>query len=62
MEGHTAKSKNSDQKDSNIKVATNWQYTQEPNPAFKQLMMILLRPLDNQPAETIRADEEPQNE
>lgn len=31
------------QRDSQIKVVTNWQHTQESNPAFKRLMSLLLQ-------------------
>jgi len=30
--------------DKKIELEVNWHRTQEPNPAFKQLMMILLKP------------------
>jgi hypothetical protein len=45
MEGQTVKSKKSSQRDSEIKVAisVSWQHTQEPNPAFKRLIALLLR-------------------
>lgn len=45
-------------RDSQIKVVTKWDYTEEPSPAFKRLMMLLLKPVDNQSAETIQAVEE----
>jgi len=45
-----------------IEVVTNWQHTDEASPAFKRLMMLLLKPKDNCPVETMRADEERQNE
>ena len=31
------------QRDSQIKVATDWRYTEEPSPAFKRLMSLLLQ-------------------
>lgn len=43
-------------------VSVNWQYVKESSPAFRRLMMLLLKPPDNQSAETVRADEERQNE
>ncbi|MBL7125150.1 MAG: hypothetical protein ISS51_03530 [Dehalococcoidales bacterium] len=44
MEGQTVKSKKSSQRDSQIKVvATDWHYTEEPSPAFKRLMSLLLQ-------------------
>ena len=38
----THNSKN--QRDSQIKVVTNWQHTEEVSPALKRLMMLLLEP------------------
>jgi len=32
------------QRDSQIKVTTSWQHTQELTPAFKKLMSLLLKP------------------
>jgi len=34
---------NKNQQDSQIKIVTNWQNTQEPNPALRRLMEMLLR-------------------
>jgi hypothetical protein len=34
---------NKSQRDSQIKVVTNWQHTQEANPAFRRLMLLLLQ-------------------
>jgi hypothetical protein len=31
------------QRDSQIKVVTRWDYTEEPSPAFKRLMSLLLQ-------------------
>ena len=45
-----------------VKVISRWDYTEEVSPAFKRLMMLLIKPLGNQSAETLRADEEHQNE
>ena len=45
-----------------VKVVSRWDYTEEVSPAFKRLMMLLIKPLGNQSAETLRADEEHQNE
>jgi len=45
-----------------VQVVTCWDYTEEASPAFKRLMLLLLKPLGNQSAETLRADEEHQNE
>ena len=42
MEEQTVKSKKNSQRDSQIKVVTNWQHTDEVSPAFKRLMMLLL--------------------
>ena len=35
------------QRDSQIKVVTDWKYTQEISPAFRRLMMLLLKPRGN---------------
>lgn len=45
MEGQTTRSKN--QRNSPIKVRTNWHQTQEHSPAFKRLMMMLLYPVED---------------
>ena len=37
-------------------VVTNWEYTEEPSPAFKRLMMLLLSPRDNQVEDTGKED------
>jgi len=42
-------------------ISTRWSST-EATPAFKRLMMLLLKPVDNQSAETMQAVEEQQNE
>jgi hypothetical protein len=44
--------RNKNQRDNQIKVTTNWQYTQEPNQMFKRLMMLLLRSKDNKVRES----------
>ncbi len=63
MEAKTVKSNRGKSQRDNVKVVTtNWHYTEEPSPAFKRLMMLLLKPVDNQSAETIQAVEEQQNE
>jgi len=54
--------KNKSQTGSQIKVVANWQHTQEASPAFKQLMMLLLKPRSNQSVETLWPEEEHQNE
>jgi len=41
MEEHLVKNKS--QRDSQIKVITNWQHTEQPSPAFKRLMNLLLQ-------------------
>lgn len=38
------KNKKSSQRNTQIKVVTSWQHTQEPNLSFKRLMMLLLKP------------------
>lgn len=55
---------NESQRDSQIiKVVTRWEYSKECNPLFARLMSRLLqKPKDNQPIETVRTDEERQNE
>ena len=45
-----------------VQVVPRWDYTEEASPAFKRLMMLLLKPLGNQSAETLQANEEHQNE
>jgi len=45
-----------------VQVVTRWDYAEEASPAFKRLMMLLLKPLGNKSAETLRANEEHQNE
>ncbi len=62
MEEQRVKSKRSSQRDSRIRVVTNWQHTQEVSPAMRRLLMLLLRPRGNHPVETVRTDEERQNE
>jgi len=49
------------QKDSQSKVTVNWHHTEEMSPAFKRLMMLLLKPSDSQPVETATTEEERQN-
>ncbi len=44
MEEQAIKSKKSSQRDSQIKVVTRWQHTQEPSPAFRRLTVLLLEP------------------
>jgi hypothetical protein len=34
--------------DGKLRVEVKWRYDQQPNPAFKQLMMLLLQPKHNQ--------------
>ena len=54
---------NESQRDSKIKLVTSWEYSKECNPLFARLMSRLLqKPKDNQPIETVRTDEERQNE
>ena len=43
MERQTVKSKKGSQRDKPIKVSTNWRHTDEASPAFKRLMMLLLK-------------------
>ena len=33
--------------DKEIRIETNWEYTQQINPAFEQLMSMLLQPHEN---------------
>jgi len=40
---------NISQRDSQIKVVTHWDYTEEVPPAFKRLMMLLLKPRVEEP-------------
>ena len=54
--------RNNSQRSGQFEMAMNWQHTQEISPAFKRLVMLLLKPLDNQSAEMPRPDEEHQNE
>lgn len=61
MEEQAVNGRKSSQRNRPIKLEVNWQHTQEPSPAFKRLMMLLLKPPDSQPVETARADEERQN-
>lgn len=48
--------------DSKVKLEVNWQHTQEVSPTMRRLLMLLLRPRDNHPVETVRTDEEHENE
>ena len=45
-----------------IQVVTRWDYMEEASPAFKRLMMLLLKPLGNQLAEALRTNKEHQDE
>jgi len=40
-------------------VSVNWQHTQEVPPTFKQLMMLLLKPRNNQPIKMGEGKHEP---
>lgn len=51
------------QREKQVQVVTRWEYSKECNPLFARLMSRLLqKPKDNQPVETVRTDEERQNE
>lgn len=55
--------KSKSQGDRKIKVVTSWEYSKECNPLFARLMSLLLqKPKDNQPIETVRIDEEHKDE
>ena len=44
MEGQTVKNNTrKSQRNSQIKVVTRWDYTEEPSPAFKRLISLLLQ-------------------
>lgn len=53
---------NKNQRNNQIRVITSWQYVREPSPAFRRLMMLLLKPPDNQSVDTVRTDEEHKDE
>jgi len=61
MESRKAKSSKS-QKDSQCKVITNWQHTQEVSPAFKRLMMLLLQERNGNGEQRRREDNRPDNQ
>lgn len=42
MEEQAVKNKKSSQRNTQIKVVTSWQHTQELSPAFRRLMRLLL--------------------
>ena len=49
-------------RNSQLELTTSWQYTEEASPAFKRLVMLLLKPRNNQSVETLWPEEEHQNE
>ena len=58
MESRKGKLRSKSQRNSQIKVVTSWQHTEEVPPAFKRLMALLLQPRENQPKETGRGEGE----
>lgn len=51
-----------DRRNSPIRVVANWEHTQGTTPAFRRLVMLLLRLQENRPVEVSQTDEEHQNE
>ena len=43
MESSKGKLSSKNQQSSHVKVVTSWTYINEPNPAFKRLMMLLVK-------------------
>ena len=58
MERERVKNTPKSQKHSQIEVVTDWRHTKEISPAFKRLMILLLKPRNGQLSETKQTDEE----